>query len=297
MLALMGTTLVGCGSAGGASNTSAQNSSGSNTSNSSSNSSTNTSTTTADSSYQNAVKNGVTLGIYPGAPYTYIDQKTQKPTGIDWDIMTTALKDAGITKYKYDIMPWASLVPALLSKRIDILTGDIHKTPARDKIIAFTGPAWWYGPAIIVQKGNPGHISTYSDLTKSNITVGAVNGSAAQEYLNTIHAHVITYQGGTSEFTSLEQGRETAVLEDKPKFAAFLKANTNSNLEALNITPPTNLITTYGYGYARYALRKSDVSLNQKISAALAQMRSDGEMLKILEKWGLNKNNLTWLFR
>ncbi|MCL6547509.1 MAG: ABC transporter substrate-binding protein [Alicyclobacillus sp.] len=246
---------------------------------------------TADPSYTNAVKNGVTLGIYPGAPYLFLG-KDHKPTGIDWDINMEMLKRAGITKIRYSNMPWDSLIPALLSKRIDIIAGDIHETPERLKVIAFTGPAWWYGPAVIVPKGNPGHITSYQDLTKPGVTVGAINGSAAQEYLNSIHAKVVTYEDEVAEFTSLTQGRETCILEDSPKFAAFMQSNPKANLVALNLTPPKNLITTYGYSYARYAVRKEDKSLNQALTKALAKMRADGTMLKILKKWGLNKGNL-----
>lgn len=245
-----------------------------------------------DASYVNAIKNGVVLGIYPASPYTFIDPNTKKPTGVDWDIVTTALHRIGISKYSSSMMPWDSLIPALQSKRIDIITGDIQTTPARLKIIGFTGPAWWYGPAVIVQKGNPNHISSFQDLSKSGITVGTVEGSNDQEYLNYIHAKVITYQDSVSEFTSLEVGRETAVLEDDPIFAAFKSASSKSNLEKLNIPTPSAMVTDYGYGYARYGLRKSDQSLTNKLTQALMKMRADGTMLKILKKWGLSSANL-----
>ena len=65
---------------------------------------------------------------------------------------------------KLEWMPWESQVPALLSKRTDVIAGNIHHTAERDKVISFSGPAYWYGPVIVVAKGNPLGIKSYDDL-------------------------------------------------------------------------------------------------------------------------------------
>ena len=68
-------------------------------------------------------------------------------------------------------MPWESQVPALLSKRTDVIAGNIHHTPARDKVISFSGPAYWYGPVVVVAKGNPLGIKSYDDLKGKKVGV------------------------------------------------------------------------------------------------------------------------------
>ena len=83
----------------------------------------------------------------------------------------------GVVQIKLEWMPWRSQVPALLSKRTDVIAGNIHHTPARDKVISFSGPAYWYGPVIIVAKGNPLGIKSYDDLKGKK--VGSISGSAA----------------------------------------------------------------------------------------------------------------------
>lgn len=244
-----------------------------------------------DTMYQQAVSKGITLGISPDSPYTYIDPTTKQPAGIDWDINTAVLHWAGIKTIHYEIMPFDSLIPAMLSHRIDVIADNIHETPARNKIITFSSPAWWYGPALIVQKGNPAHITSYADLSKPSVTVGTITGSAADEYISHLGAHMTSFQDNTSEFLSLIQGRVSVVLEDNTKFAAFMKQNPHANLVSLNIQPPSILVTTYGYSYARYGLRKSDCTLNFAYTRALAELRSDGVLPSILRKWGLNPHN------
>lgn len=239
-----------------------------------------------DSSYANAVKNGITLGIYSAPPYEYI--KNGASGGLDWDINMAVLKYIGVTKYTTVTLQWDGMIPALESHRIDVITGNIHETPERLQSIAFTSPAWWYGSALIVQKNNPAHITSWADLTKPGVTVGVVNGSESQTYLNGIHAKVVAYEDANSEFTSLEGGRESVVVDDSPKAAAFIQANPNSNLEILNAKdmPPAQLLANY----ARYGLRKSDCTLNFAYSRALDELRAHGVIGTLLKKYGLTNN-------
>ena len=200
----------------------------------------------------------------------------------------------GITNVTYEIMPWDSLIPALQAEQIDIIADNIHETPDRIKVISFTGPAWWYGPALIVTSDNPDNIQSYDDLTRDGVTVGAVSGSAAAEYLNFIGADVTTFKDNTAEFAAAEQGRVSVILEDDTKFAAYQLQNDSTNLVALDVDAPAILISEYGYSYARYGLRQSDCTLNFAYTRALAEMRASGEIGEILEQFGLPKDNVVF---
>jgi ABC-type amino acid transport substrate-binding protein len=244
-----------------------------------------------DTSFADAVENGITLGISPDFPYTYLSDANE-PEGIDVTINNAVLAWIGITNVTYEIMPWDSLIPALQAEQIDIIADNIHETPDRVKVIGFTGPAWWYGPALIVTGDNPDNILSYDDLTREGVTVGAVSGSAAAEYLNFIGAEVTTFKDNTAEFSAAEQGRVSVTLEDDTKFAAYQLQNDSTNLVALDIDAPEILISEYGYSYARYGLRQADCTLNFAYSRALAEMRGSGEIGQILEQFGLPKDNV-----
>lgn len=244
-----------------------------------------------DTSYADAVANGITLGITPDFPYTYLSD-TNEPEGIDVTINNAVLAWIGITNVTYEIMPWDGLIPALQAEQIDIIADNIHETPDRVKVIAFTGPAWWYGPALIVTSDNPDNIQSYDDLTREGVTVGAVSGSAAAEYLNFIGAEVTTFKDNTAEFAAAEQGRVSVILEDDTKFAAYQLQNDSTNLAALDVDAPEILISEYGYSYARYGLRQADCTLNFAYTRALAEMRGSGEIGQILEQFGLPTDNV-----
>ncbi len=246
-----------------------------------------------DTSYADVVANGITLGISPDFPYTYLDS-SNNPQGIDVAINNAVLEWIGVTDVTYEIMPWPSLIPALQAGKVDIIADNIHETPDRVKIMSFTSPAWWYGPALIVTSDNPDNIQSYDDLTRDGVTVGAVAGSAAAEYLNFIGADVTTFQDNTAEFAAAEQGRVSVILEDDTKFAAYKQQNDKTNLMTLDVETPEVLISEYGYSYARYGLSQSSCTLNFAYSRALAEMRDNGTIGQILEQFGLPKSNV-WL--
>lgn len=244
-----------------------------------------------DTSYADAVADGITLGVSPDYPYTYVNEDGEFE-GIDIDINNAVLDLIGIEDVTYEIMPWGSLIPALDSETIDIIADNIHETPDRLEVIGFTGPAWWYGPALIVQDGNPDNIQSYDDLTRDGVTVGAVAGSAAAEYLAYIGADVTTFQDNTAEFAAAEQGRVSVTLEDDTKFAAYALENDGTNLVVLDVDAPQILISEYGYSYARYGLRQDDCTLNFAYSRALAEMRANGMIAEILAEYGLPVDNV-----
>ncbi|QIB33089.1 transporter substrate-binding domain-containing protein [Ancylobacter pratisalsi] len=244
-----------------------------------------------DASLARAKAEGVTLGFSPSPPYSSLDPATKKAGGLDVELVEAALKWAGVTDFKYEVMPFGQLIPALLAKRIDIVTANIHVTPDRLKAVSFSGPAWWYGPAIVVAKGNPAGITSFGSLKGKK--VGAIAGSAADEYLRKIGVAVTAFQTDAEEFAAISTGRVDAILDDDVKIIEFMKANGSAPIEIVaNVTIPDELIFKYGYGYARYALRKEDCSLRAAFTQGLAEVRGNGQASAILKSYGLTNRNL-----
>jgi ABC-type amino acid transport substrate-binding protein len=245
-----------------------------------------------DGSLARVQKDGITLGFSQNPPEAMLDEKTKQASGIDWEINKGVLDWLGVKTIRTEWMPWESQVPALLSKRTDVIAGNIHVNPERVKVITFSGPAYWYGPAVLVAKGNPLKIASYEDLKGKK--VGAISGSAADFYLRKIGVQTTAFKSETEELQSLNQGRLEAVLEDDLVFIEFEKANPQSNIVALwAIATPPDIINGGGYGMARFAFRKEDCSLRAAYTTALSEMRANGAVSAILKKYGLTDRNLS----
>lgn len=234
--------------------------------------------TGGDGSYKRAVQHGVTLGICPDFPWTYEDNKTKHPAGLDVAIFEEVTHRLGIKKIEYAMMPIASIIPALLSKRIDVDVDNLHENPERLKVVDFTSPAYYYGGVIAVQKGNPKHITSWEDLAGK--TVGAYGGSFYDFALRkrTDLKKLEPYTTSAIELTDLAAGRIDAIVDDEPKVREYINQHPNANMQATDIVLPASL----NFGYARYCVRKSDVDLNWAISRAIDEMRADGTIAKLL---------------
>ena len=244
-----------------------------------------------DASLLKAQKDGVTLGVSPSPPYSSLDPQSGKASGLDVEINEAALQWLGVTKVHYEVMPFGQLIPAMLSHRIDVVAANIHITPDRLKAVSFSGPAWWYGPAIVAATGNPQGFTSFDGLKGKR--VGAVAGSAADEYLRKLGADVVPFQTDAEEFAAITTARVPALVEDDVKVLEFLSHNKSAPIEIVpHVAVPKELIITYGYGYARYALRKEDCTLRAGYTQALAEIRGTGQVSAILAKYGLSNRNL-----
>jgi ABC-type amino acid transport substrate-binding protein len=150
-----------------------------------------------DPSYEKAKTEGVTIGISPSPPFAFLDPATNQAMGIEVEMNQAALKWMGVTKIEYSVMPYGQLISALLAKRIDVDYA-IHITPDRKKVVSFTGPVYWYGPAIIVKKGSTQTFHSFDELKGRKI--GAIAGSAADEYLRKIGAEVVPFKEDAAQW-------------------------------------------------------------------------------------------------
>ncbi len=243
-----------------------------------------------DPSLSDAIANGITVGYSVGPPGVILDESTKQASGIDVDINNAVLAWLGIKNVTNQFLPFESLIPSLLSKRVTVVGADLHHNPTRDKIISFTGPAFWYGPALVVAKGNPLGIKSYDDLKGKK--VGVVTSAAADQYLQSVGITTTSFKDQFGEFTSLNDGRLDAVVEDDIGFNQYAQQVPDNKLEVAPAPVPLALIQGGGYGMARFALRKEDCSLRVAYTTALAEMRANGQVLYILKKYGLSDRNM-----
>jgi len=247
--------------------------------------------TGGDGSYKKAVRDGIVAAISPASyPHTYVNPDTKQPDGIDVNIFQEIARRLGL-KVSWQLMPFSSMVPALLARRVDVVVDDLHMTPARLKIIAFTSPIPYYSFAIAVRRPNVQKIGTWQAL--AGHTVGALQGGIQYDMLQSRKdlRQLTAYQFSEAALTDLANGRVDAVLDDDLVIRAYVAKHPGSDI----VIPPageTSLPDRLHLGQARYAIRQDDVDLNFAISRALAEMIADGGMVKITAKWGMTPQSM-----
>jgi polar amino acid transport system substrate-binding protein len=221
-------------------------------------------------------------------PYSYLDTKTNEFSGIDADILRFATKMLGIGKIVVNTVPFDGMIPGLLDGRFDIVGDSIHYTTARAKVVDFTFPTYYYSEWLAMKDGAPGKFSSIADLQGKSC--GALLGTNYAEWIQQTPG--VTYRGYKTWIEmaqDLQNGRLDAAVHDQPIIAASIKDHPEWGLKLSDDYKPRQLKNPAGY--SRFAVRQGDVQWRIGLSAALQWMEDQGEMNKILSKWGLGGYN------
>ena len=233
-------------------------------------------------------KGSLVAGMSQDWPYSFIDDKTKEWQGLDADIMRMVAKMLKIPKIDVQTVTFDGLVPGTLSGRFDMVADSIHYTKARAKVVAFCFPTYYYAETLVVAKGNPLKLHRLADLQGKK--VGTLTGTNYMEWLGEVSGVAPTpYKDWVQMLPELNLGRLDAVLYDQPVMAATIKDHPEWKVEMVEDYEPRTAKNPNGY--SRYVFRQGDIQLVSAVSAAIEWMEFNGEVLKILNKWGLNGYN------
>lgn len=210
-----------------------------------------------------------------GAPFVYVDpENTNQMIGFEWDIMSAIANHMG-RKLVFVQNSWEGLIPGLERGDYDVAANGIEVTPDREKVINFSIPYYATFEQIMVQKKNQ-DINTLKDLNHKK--VGTLQSSLAHIILEKeTQAKIVFYPDESNGYLDLERGRIDAFFMDYP--IALYYAFSNPALKAVG-EPIGHM--TYGI-----AIAKKNGHLLQEINDALSEMKADGSLSKILDKWKL----------
>jgi polar amino acid transport system substrate-binding protein len=220
-------------------------------------------------------------------PYSYLDPKTNEFSGIDADILRFATKMLKIDKIVVNTVPFDGMVPGVLDGRFDIVGDSIHYTTARAKVVDFTFPTYYYSEWL-ASKSGAGPYAAIADLKGK--TCGALLGTNYAEWIQQTPGVIFQgYKTWIEMAQDLQNGRLDAAVHDQPIIAASIKDHPEWGLELSAGYTPRQLKNPAGY--SRYIVRQGDVQMRIGFDAALQWMEDQGEMNKILSKWGLGGYN------
>ncbi|MEN6486006.1 MAG: ABC transporter substrate-binding protein [Syntrophobacteraceae bacterium] len=128
-----------------------------------------------------------------GPPFSFVDKNGER-TGSSIELCKLMAKEMGVkvTFLNYD---WDGLIPALLSKKADMLAADMTPTLKRAMKIAFSDP-YMYTQTVIFTKPDSA-FKTIEDCKKPGVKIAVLLGSAGEtEAKKFTGAEVKTYKGG-----------------------------------------------------------------------------------------------------
>jgi polar amino acid transport system substrate-binding protein len=129
-----------------------------------------------------------------GAPFSFIDKNGER-TGSSVELCNLIAKEMGV-KIKFLNYDWDGLIPALLSKKADMLAADMTPTLKRAMKIAFAEPYMYTGSVVFVKQDSP--IKTLEDVKKQGVKLAVLLGSTGENDAKNAfpEAELKTYKGG-----------------------------------------------------------------------------------------------------
>jgi polar amino acid transport system substrate-binding protein len=130
-----------------------------------------------------------------GPPFSFLDKNGER-TGSSVELCKLMAKEMGV-KIKFLNYDWDGLIPALLSKKADILAADMTPTLMRATKIAFTSPYMYTGSMIFTKKDSACE-TLLECQNKKGLKVAVLLGSAGESDAKKLfpNAEIKSYKGG-----------------------------------------------------------------------------------------------------
>ena len=204
-------------------------------------------------------------------PYEFVDD-AGKIVGIDAEIAAAVAEKLGMELEIKD-MEFDSLLTAVQSKTIDIALAGMTVTDERKLAVNFSDTYAKGVQVIIVPEDSA--IKTVDDLKDKKI--GVQTGTTGDIYCTDEFGqeNVKQYQNGALAVAALKNTQVDCVVIDNEPAKNFVKAN-----EGLKI-----LDTEYANEDYAAAIAKENTELLEKFNTALAELKADGTVDKIIAKY------------
>lgn len=214
--------------------------------------------------------------VQGGEPYVYEDpDQPSRIIGFEVDIMDAVARRLGV-RARMIQCAWSNLMPSLERGDFDIIANGLEATSERREQLLLSAPYFVYAETLTVRTDSDAR--SVFDLAGKQ--VATLNQTYAHDILRMLYGDAVKlYEGNEEPYTDLALGRVDAVLLD------------NIIADRYGCTPSHPTLKCLPYDVARgsyvIGVRKADPELKQAIDGALAAMRSDGELERILRKAAL----------
>jgi len=163
------------------------------------------------------------MAIYykSGSPLQRINDAGQGE-GYFVDLGNLMAKDLGVEAEFVDVSEWASIIPTLLSGKVDIIISGVSATPERGLSIDFPGTIVYYDMSVLVRKD--GKVKTVADLEQPGVIISVNQGSSQHFYVTGRYPNAVVKPVPGIQEARLEvaSGKADACVLDSYQGALFI---------------------------------------------------------------------------
>ena len=225
---------------------------------------------TPDDTQEPAVLHMATEGTFP--PYEYYDNG--QLVGIDIEVAGAIAEKLGMKLETTDIA-FESIIPGVQAGKYDIGMAGVTVSEDRLQQVNFSDSYATGVQVVIVKEG--GKVQSLDDM--ADAIIGTQSGTTGFIYASEDFGddHVKSFTKTTDAVEALKNGQVDCVLLDNEPAKALVAANPDAGLSILD--------TAYANEDYAIAINKQNTDLLNQINAALAELKADGTLQSIIDKY------------
>ena len=221
------------------------------------------------------------VGMAGNMPPLNMTTKDGELIGYEVDLAKAMAKGMGVNA-KLAVIPFAELLPALQSGKIDMILSNMTITPKRNLKVAFVGPYFTSGKAFLTKIKTLAMANKPQDLEVKNIKLVALKGSTSQAFVEEAmpDATLVTANGYDEAVKMVLEDKVQAMVADYPICVVSVFRYPNQGL--------LSVVTQLTYEPIGVGVPAGDPLLVNWVENFMGIADKTGLLGKLKEKWLLN---------
>lgn len=186
-------------------------------------------------------------------------------------------------KVEYVKTSWPTLTDDVLAEpqMFDLAIGGITITDARCEIMLMSEGYLANGKTILCRKSDAGRYKSLADIDKPEVRVMVNPGGLNEKFANAnlTHATIVVHPKNEEIPTLVAEGAADVMITEITEAPYYVQADTRLAAPLLN--------EPFTHGEIGVLMRKGQDDLLQMVNATIQQMKADGRLRKLHDKYGL----------
>lgn len=231
--------------------------------------------------YHSVLKNDkLRVGIsFDSKPFGFVDSDGQVK-GMEADLAREIAQRilGDDDKVEFRNVPSQARMQAVLSGDVDMVIATMTIAPYRKKFIDFSNPYFVAGQAICVRKDS--NIDSLEDLLNKRIIVELGTTGEKNIRIFAPNALIQGYDSNSNAINAFKSGEGDAITTDDTLLQGLVMENTDYIILPKRLTKEP-----YGIAFKKSSWANS---LRQGVNGVIKEMKADGTLETIKNKWGVN---------
>lgn len=249
-----------------------------------------------DGSLERARKAGLLrIGYAVEAPYAFITPQGEV-TGQSPELAQRIAARLGIPNVEWRLVEFGELISELRLGRIDVIAAGMFITRERAKLVSFSEPIFRAQPGLLVARGNPHGLHSYTDiLAQQRVRVAVLSGAVEGEALRQAgldEDRLVVVPDAQTGSVAVQTGLADALALTAPTINWMVLRQPSPKTEVASPFSQPGGDFDKCQGYGAFVFRKQDEELQEAWNREQSAYFATDEYRRLMESFGFGPDDM-----